>query len=93
MIKERREELEKVKNVIKENFEDAKFGIFDTRNIAGDPMETIFEGKYFTIDICYRYCYYEIFGTYREEFKKLEKYYENLKEKYYEKLEESEYNE
>ena len=85
MIQERRKEFELVKNTLEKYIEDAMCGIFDTRNIAGDEMFTIFEGKYFIIDICYHYSYFEVFGTHKEEFKKLEKYYEELREQEIEK--------
>ena len=35
--------VEKVKEVIKNNIEDALYGIFDCRNIVGDQMETIYD--------------------------------------------------
>ena len=35
--------VEKVKEVIKNNIEDALYGIFDCRNIVGDPIETIYD--------------------------------------------------
>lgn len=71
----REEELKKVKNIIKEHIEDYNCGIFNTRNLAGDFMETIFNGKYFTLDGCYHYSYYELFGATDEEFEKIEKWY------------------
>lgn len=72
------EELEKVKKIIKENYEDAECGMFDTRNLVGDEMFCLYEGKYFTVDICYHWSYFEIFGTTNEEFKELEQYYSDL---------------
>lgn len=72
------EELEKVKKVIKKNYKDANCGIFNTRNTVGDGMDSLFKGKYFTIDICYYWAYFEIFGTTNEEFKELEQYYSDL---------------
>ena len=75
----RKKELEKVKKIIKDNIEDYGCGIFDTRNIVGDPMHTIFKGDYFTLDGCYFYSYYELFGTTDEEFEKIVKYYNKIK--------------
>ena len=72
------EELEKVKKIIKKNYKYADCGIYNTRNIVGDPMENIFNGKYFIVDMCYYYSYFEIFGTTNEEFKELEQYYSDL---------------
>lgn len=71
-------ELEKVKEVIKDNFNDADCGCFSTRNWVGDAIVTIYSGTYFTVDICYNYGYFEIFGASPDEFKKLHDYYESL---------------
>ena len=54
--------LEKAKEIIKENIEDGNCGIFDSRNWAGDPMDTIYDEDGLTIDICYNYEYFEVFG-------------------------------
>lgn len=75
-----KDKLEIAKKVIKENFEDAKYGIFDSRNIVGDFMETIYDENGLTIDICYGWAYFEVFGLTDEEFEKLEEYYKELKE-------------
>ena len=40
---------------------------FDSRNFAGDYMETIYDEDGITIDICYGYRYIEIFGLTPEE--------------------------
>ncbi len=71
-------EFEKVKEVIKDNFNNADCGCYSTRNWVGDPMETIYSGTYFTVDICYSYSYFEIFGATPDEFKELHDYYESL---------------
>lgn len=76
---ERKEELQKVKQIIKENIKDYNCGIFDTRNIAGDFMITLYEGKCFTLDACYDWSYYELFGTTDEEFEEVEEYYNLIK--------------
>ena len=86
MLKERREEFELVKKILEDNIVNAHCGIFDTRNIAGDEMFNIFNGKYFTVDICYFYSYYEVFGTHKNEFKELEKYYNKLVERESERI-------
>lgn len=74
----RKEEFEEVKKIIKENYDDAECGIFNTRNIIGDPMTGIFRGEYFEVDICYSYAYYEVFGTTDDEWQELEQYYSVL---------------
>lgn len=44
---------------------------FDTRNVVGDPMETIYEAEGITIDYCEGYNYLEIFGLTDEEYRSL----------------------
>lgn len=72
------DKLEIAKRIIKENIEDARCGIFDTRNIAGDTMETLYDSDGLTIDICYFWMYFEVFGLTEWEFEILEKYYNSL---------------
>ena len=74
------EEFNKVKEKIKEYYDEASCGIYDTRNLVGDAMTTIFRGKYIQLDICFYYSYFEVFGTTEEEFEKLYDYYEGLPE-------------
>lgn len=72
--------LEKAKEIIRENINDARCGIFDTRNIAGDRMSTIYDEDYdLQIDICYRWEYFEVFGLSDDEFNELEEFYYKLK--------------
>lgn len=68
--------LEKAKEIIKEHY--VPCGIFDSRNIIGDPMCTIYQDNGLQIDVCYNYEYFEVFGLTASEFAKLEKYYEKL---------------
>ena len=68
------------KEIIKNHIEDARFGIFSTRNIAGDPMEVIYYEDGLEIDICYCYGYFEVFGL-GSEFKELKEYYESIRYK------------
>lgn len=72
--------LEKAKEIIKAHYSDAECGIFNSRNIVGDVMETIYKGEGLTIDICYGYEYFEVFGLSGEEFEELEDYYCSLEE-------------
>ncbi len=74
----RKESFAKVKEVIKENIKDYDCGLFFTRNIAGDSMETIYEDDYFCVDGCYSWCYYEVFGLTPNEQKMLTNYYNEL---------------
>jgi hypothetical protein len=72
--------LDKAKEVIKEYYRFADCGIFNTRNLFGDPMTTVYEGNDLTIDVCYHYSYFEVFGLNDAEFKELENYYNSLEE-------------
>lgn len=74
----REKEFNEIKKCIKEYYDNGNCGFFNTMNIVGDPMLTIFDGKYFTLDICYFYSYFEIFGTTDDEFKELKKFYNSL---------------
>ena len=70
--------MEKIKEVIKEYYDDACCGIFDCRNMVGDPMETIYDDGKVQIDICYSWMYFEVFGLTDEEFQELAEYYDRL---------------
>jgi len=63
----RKDEFEKVKDIITKNTYDLDCGLFFSANTVGDPMETVFSGTYFTIKICENYDYYEVFGCNEEE--------------------------
>lgn len=69
--------LEKAKQIIKENIAYAMYGIFDTRNILGDPMTVIYDDD-FRIEICYGHEYFEVFGLSDKEFTELAEYYKEL---------------
>ena len=71
--------LDKAKEVIKHYYNEARCGIFNTRNLISDPMETLYEGSDVTIDICRLYEYFEVFGLSDEEFSELERFYEDLR--------------
>lgn len=70
--------LETAKKVIKEHMNTVRWGIYDTRNILGDFMRTIFDEDGLTIDICDDWGYFEVFGLTDEEFVELKKFYESL---------------
>ena len=71
--------LEIAKNIIEENYKYANCGIFDCENTVGDIMTTIYDEDGLHIYICYRWCYFEVFGLTSKEFEELEEYYEDLK--------------
>ena len=70
--------LEKAKEVIKEFYNVADCGVYDTRNIVGDDMATIYADEGLTIDICYQYSYFEVFGLSDTDFEELIEYYNSL---------------
>ena len=74
----REKEFKKVKELIKEYYEQAWCGIYNTRNLVGDPMMTIFNGEYFTLDICFSWEYFEVFGATEEEFAELKELYNSM---------------
>ena len=71
--------IEAVKKIIKENINDARCGIFNSRNILGDFMAEIYNKDGVEVDICYGYSYFEVFGLSEKEFSEVEKYYESLR--------------
>ena len=68
-----------VKKIIKDRYQHADCGLFFTRNVVGDPMTTIWDEDGVTIDICYRYSYFEVFGLTGEEENELSRFYDSLK--------------
>ena len=70
--------LEKAKEIITKNYSEGDCGIFDSRNIIGDWMTTIYNDGELTIDICYSWNYFEVFGLSDEEFDELARYYSKL---------------
>lgn len=72
------DKLEKAKEIIRKHYAAGTLGIFDCRNTLGDIMTTIYDEDGLTIDICYSYEYFEVFGLTGEEFSELEEYYNGL---------------
>ena len=70
--------LEKAKEIIKGYYENAKCGIFDSRNHIGDVMNTIYKDEGLMIDLCYAHEYFEVFGLSNAEFEELSEYYNSL---------------
>lgn len=69
--------LDIAKEVIRTHYESAKCGIFNCRNRAGDPMNNIYDDGELSIDICYYYSYFEVFGLSESDYKQLERFYEH----------------
>lgn len=74
----RYQELIIIKTLIDQYYNQASSGFFDCRNVLGDNMFNLFQGKYFQLDICYDYEYFEVFGTTKCEFNDLQEVYEKL---------------
>ena len=70
--------LETAKKVIQDNIHAAEYGIYNTRNLACDPMTTIYNEDELQIDICYKYHYFEVFGLTEEEFRELSVFYYSI---------------
>ena len=85
--------LEKAKEIVTQYIDDAKDGIFCTRNILGDPMSPIYHYEdwhgdvhdFLHIDICYKCEYFEVFGLSDEEFIELKIYYEEIRKEAYDR--------
>lgn len=71
--------LDEAKKVIEEYYDKADCGIFDCRNIAGDSMSIIYQKDGLTIEICYHWAYFEVFGLTPTEFEELANFYYNLR--------------
>ncbi len=72
------DKLKKAKEIIAENIDDGRCGIFNTRNLIGDIMTNLYKEDGLTIDICYNYLYFEVFGLTDDGFEELKKYYAYL---------------
>lgn len=72
------DKLGQAKLIIEQYYSLADYGIFFCRNMVGDPMYTIYEDEDLTIDICYEYSYFEVFGLTVDEEIELEDYYYSL---------------
>lgn len=70
--------LDTAKRIIRGKYKNFDCGIFNTCNIAGDPMVTIYEDDSLVILGCYNYSYFEVFGLSEDDFNKLEEYYDSL---------------
>ncbi len=74
--------LEKAKVIITLFYRFADCGIYNSRNIMGDVIDTIYKESDLTIDICYYYSYFEVFGLSDAEFEELENYYNSLQRRH-----------
>ena len=70
--------LEIAKKIIVEHYHEADCGLFDCRGYVADPMNTIYDDGELTIDICYSWAYFEVFGLSDNDFAELKKFYDTL---------------
>lgn len=70
--------LDIAKQIIKEHYNEACYGIFASRNILNDPMSCIYDDGELCIDICYYWSYFEVFGLSNNDFTELQKFYDSL---------------
>lgn len=73
------ERIERAKKVIGSFYKLAKCGLFFTRNMAGDNMQTIYDDGEVVVDICEYWEYFEVFGLNEEEQKELLEYYNKMR--------------
>lgn len=72
--------LDIAKKIVKKHSDEARHGIFNSRNIVGDPMDNIYNDGELSIDICYGYEYFEVFGLSKNDFADLKSFYSSLVE-------------
>lgn len=70
--------LEKAKQIIEQNLQDARYGIFDCHNICGDCVVTLYSDDSLIVLIFYAWNYFEVFGLSNAEFIELKAYYDKL---------------
>lgn len=61
--------IDKLKKFLQENYPNEQ--AFNTKNIVGDSMVTVYNEDGIIVDYCYYYSYIEIFGLTEEEFEDL----------------------
>ena len=61
--------LSKLKIFLQNNFPNIQ--AFNTRNLVGDPMVTVYDEDGITVDYCQKYDYIEIFGLTQSQFESL----------------------
>lgn len=69
MLRIKEDKIDKLKKFLQEEYPNIQ--AFNTRNIAGDSLYTVYEEDGITVEYCYYYEYIEIFGLTDEEFKDL----------------------
>lgn len=68
--------LDKVKEVIRQHYNNCDGGIYNCHNIFDDPTEEIYNEDGVRIHTNWLWRYFEVFGLTKEEFGELKRYYE-----------------
>lgn len=61
--------IDKLKKFLQENYPNEQ--AFNTKNVLGDSMRTVYNEDGIIVDYCYDYVYIEIFGLTDKEFENL----------------------
>ena len=69
MLRIKEDKIDKLKKFLQEEYPNIQ--AFNTRNIVGDSLYTVYEEDGITVEYCYYYEYIEIFGLTDEEFEDL----------------------
>ena len=69
MLRIKEDKIDKLKKFLQEEYPNIQ--AFNTRNIAGDSLYTVYEEDGITVKYCYYYEYIEIFGLTNKEFEDL----------------------
>ena len=62
--------IDKLKKFLNEEFKE-KILAYNSRNLVGDRIYTIYDEDGITVDMCYEWNYIEIFGLTQQQFKDL----------------------
>ena len=62
--------IDKLKKFLNEEFKE-KIQAFNSRNLVGDQIYTIYDEDGITVDMCYEWSYIEIFGLTQQQFEDL----------------------
>ena len=67
--------VEKLAEFLNKQFPNMPGGLFDSRNVVGDKMNTVYKQDGIQVDFCEYYDYLEIFGLSEEEWEVLHSLY------------------
>lgn len=70
--------IEKVKEVIKNNIEDAFCGIYNYHNVSSAPLKTIYNEDGISVKLCNFWGYFEVLGLTNKEFADVKSFYRGL---------------